>query len=69
MIDIEPLPEWDIEDEEPTLLDSALDVLWDITRHIPEMWGDHVRDGYITLDISANTIHELERVLYVSEVD
>ena len=57
------------EEEQPTLLDSAMDVLWMIANHIPEQWGDYTKDGYVMLHVSADTIHEIERVLYVSEVD
>jgi len=59
----------DIKGEAPTLLDSALDVLWRLSQYIPEMWGDEVKDGYISLYLSADVIDEIERVLYVSEVD
>lgn len=55
--------------EEPTLLDSALEALWLIADSIPEMWGDYTKDGYVMLHVPADTIHEIERVLYVSEVD
>ena len=59
----------DIKGEAHTLLDSALDVLWRLSQYIPEMWSDDVKDGYISLYVSADVLHEIERVLYVSEVD
>ena len=65
----EPMPPLDEYDDTPTLLDSALDALWALTNHVPELWEDEVKDGFITLHVLADTLHEIERVLYVSEVD
>ena len=46
-----------------TLNDEALAALWKIADHIPELWGDECKDGYVRLNISADAIEAVQAAI------
>lgn len=46
-----------------TLNAEALAALWKIADHIPELWGDECKDGYIRLNISADAIEAVQAAI------
>ena len=42
---------------------DSLDALYAFADHVPELWGDEVQDGYIRLNVSADTIHQIEAAI------
>jgi len=46
-----------------TLNDEALAALRKIADHIPELWGDECKDGYVRLNISADAIEAVQAAI------
>ena len=42
---------------------KMLEALWAFADHTPEMWGDEVQDGWLTLRVSADTIHKMDEAI------
>jgi len=42
---------------------ELLEALYAFANHVPEMWGDEVRDGYIRLGIAGDTIDKIEEAM------
>ena len=43
--------------------DKRLAALWKVADHIPELWGDECKDGYVNLNISADTIEAVQAAI------
>jgi len=46
---------------------ELLEALYAFVNHVPELWGDEVQDGYIRLNISADTIDKIEAAIAKGE--
>ena len=42
------------------LLEDTNEVLHDIMNHVPELWGDEVKNGYPQVNILADIIDDIE---------
>jgi hypothetical protein len=37
-------------------------------NHVPELWGDEIKDGYINLTVAGDTIDLIEEAAHLAEV-
>ena len=46
---------------------ELLEALHAFLNHVPELWGDEVRDGYIRLNVAGDTIDQIEAAVAKGE--